>query len=81
MDFIAAGEETASDLGQPPSLASSEGFPVQCTVREVDFLFAPVFGCENYKGSWQPCVFEFLIESVLEDMYFFNFDKPEFSVR
>jgi len=28
MDFIAAGEETARDFGQPPSLTSSEGFPV-----------------------------------------------------
>ena len=33
-----------------------------------NLLFAPVFGCENYKRSWQPCIFKFSVESVLEDM-------------
>ena len=81
MDFIAAGEETASDLWAAPKSCLVRRISCAMHGKGIDFLFAPVLGCENYKGSWQPCCFQFLIKSVLKDMNFFNFDKPEFSVR
>lgn len=69
MDFIAAGEETARDFGQPPSLTSSEGFPVQCTVREeISSLLRcldakiireagnPAFSSFLSSPSWKTCV-------------------------
>jgi len=46
--------------------------------KGIDFLFAPVFGCENYQGSWQPYSFEFLVKSVLKNISILSGSKDEF---
>jgi len=60
MNFIAGGEETASSFGWPPSLASSEGLPVQCTVRELISSLLLCLDAKIIREAGSPASFSFV---------------------